>query len=134
MGSAIETMIVEEVETMPEEFRPGVLYVSYEFQTASHLCCCGCGTRVVTPLGKGRWVVSSGCNGPTLSPSVGNTSQTCRSHYLIRDGQVVWVRQMSDAEHLAAIENDRKAAAAALESTAGFWGRFKSWIMRLFGR
>jgi hypothetical protein len=134
MGSPIETIKVEEVEAMPKTFRPGVLYVSYEFETASHLCCCGCGTRVVTPLGLGRWSLSQELNGPTLSPSIGNTSRPCRSHYFIRNGRVSWAQEMSDEEHLFAIAADRKAAVEALAPTLGCWDRFKLWVMNSIRR
>lgn len=128
MGFPIESIRVEEVETMPKAFLPGVLYVSYEFGTASHLCCCGCGTRVVTPLGPGRWTLTQEENGPTLNPSIGNTSQPCRSHYFIRNGRVIWARVMTDEEHSFAIAADRKAAAEALAPTIGWWARFKQWL------
>lgn len=134
MGFPIETIQTEEVETMPKTFRPGVLYVSYEFETASHLCCCGCGTRVVTPLGPGRWRLTQGRNGPTLSPSIGNTSQPCRSHYFIRNGQVRWAREMSDEEHLFAIAADREAAIEALAPTLGWRMRVKLWGMKWIKR
>jgi hypothetical protein len=29
---------------------PGVIYISERYATAVHLCCCGCGYEVVTPL------------------------------------------------------------------------------------
>ena len=38
------------VEFIPRELNEGVLYISKQFKTASHLCCCGCGTKIVTPL------------------------------------------------------------------------------------
>jgi hypothetical protein len=31
------------VRHLPDELRPGLLYISMEYATASHLCCCGCG-------------------------------------------------------------------------------------------
>ncbi len=38
------------VETMPEKIEPGILYISMEYATAAHCCCCGCGEEVVTPF------------------------------------------------------------------------------------
>lgn len=38
------------VEYIPRELEVGVLYISKKFKTATHLCCCGCGTKIVTPL------------------------------------------------------------------------------------
>ena len=34
------------VATMPEMFESGILYVSMEYATAAHRCCCGCGEEV----------------------------------------------------------------------------------------
>ena len=57
---------------MPQDLRPGVLYVSEEFGAAAHLCACGCGEKVSTPLGPTEWSLEETGGGPTLRPSVGN--------------------------------------------------------------
>ncbi len=44
----------------------------------------------------------------TLHPSIGNWGFPCRSHYLIRRNQVVWVRGMSDREISLVRERDRR--------------------------
>jgi hypothetical protein len=38
------------VRNAPRELEPSVLYISMEYATAVHSCCCGCGERVVTPF------------------------------------------------------------------------------------
>ena len=38
----------EFVEFIPEKLEEGVVYVSFEYATAMHLCCCGCGREVST--------------------------------------------------------------------------------------
>lgn len=78
------------VHYMPKELDPGVLYVSDEFGTAAHLCACGCGTKVRTPLGPTEWSLEETDRGPSLRPSVGSWQLPCRSHYWIREGKVVW--------------------------------------------
>ncbi len=45
----------EFVRFVPERLDHGVLYLSMEFATASHLCCCGCGSKVVTPFTPTDW-------------------------------------------------------------------------------
>lgn len=45
------------VDAMPATLHDGVLYVSMFFNTVVHQCCCGCGTRVVTPLSPVEWRV-----------------------------------------------------------------------------
>jgi hypothetical protein len=44
-------IVLQRVVAMPREFAPGILYVSDEFGVAGHLCACGCGSKVVVPLG-----------------------------------------------------------------------------------
>jgi hypothetical protein len=73
--------VLQRVRYMPKELQPGVLYVSEEFLTAAHLCACGCGAKIRTPLGPAEWSVEEAPQGPTLWPSVGNWQQGCRSHY-----------------------------------------------------
>jgi Family of unknown function (DUF6527) len=94
----------ELVEYIPESLEEGVLYISEQFGTAVHKCCCGCGEEVVTPLGPTEWSHWFDSNGVTLDPSIGNWSYACRSHYLIRNGKVVWAGSMSKG----AIEYGRK--------------------------
>lgn len=43
------------VRSVPKDLEPGVLYVSVEYATAIHACCCGCGNQVVTPLTPTDW-------------------------------------------------------------------------------
>ena len=78
----------EFVELIPEELKQGTLYVSIHFATASHLCCCGCGNKVVTPIRPTDWKFI--CDGKTISlePSIGNWSFPCQSHYWIRNNRV----------------------------------------------
>jgi hypothetical protein len=53
--TAINRIQPEFVEFIPERLNPGILYVSRRFSTATHLCCCGCGSEVVTPLNPAKW-------------------------------------------------------------------------------
>ncbi|MFD1122485.1 DUF6527 family protein [Methylophilus flavus] len=89
---------------MPQQLVPGVLYVSYEYHTAAHLCACGCGVKVRTPLGVSEWSIDEDYEGPSLWPSIGNWQQKCKSHYVIRRGEVVWADQWSERK----IEAGRK--------------------------
>jgi len=81
---------LEHVHYMPKELKLGVLYVSKEFKTAAHLCACGCGAKIRTPLGQTEWSIDETNKGPTLHPSVGNWQQACQSHYWIYQGEVRW--------------------------------------------
>jgi Family of unknown function (DUF6527) len=72
------------VEYMPERLEEGVVYVSIRFKIASHLCCCGCGNEVVTPLSPTGWELTYDGVSVSLHPSIGNWGFPCRSHYWIR--------------------------------------------------
>jgi hypothetical protein len=87
---------LEQVHFMPKLLEPGILYVSEEFETAAHLCPCGCGEKIRTPLGPTEWSLTEGRNGPSLSPSIGNWHLPCRTHYWIRDGRVVWAKNWTE--------------------------------------
>lgn len=78
------------VHYIPRTLEPGLLYVSAEFGAAVHLCACGCGAKVSTPLGPTEWALEETTNGPSLTPSIGNWQLPCRSHYWIQDGDVIW--------------------------------------------
>ena len=86
---------------MPATLESGLIYVSEEFGVAIHLCACGCGDKVVTPLGPTDWELTGRQDTPTLWPSVGNWQSPCRSHYIVRRGRVLWRRQWT-AEEIAA--------------------------------
>ena len=59
---------------IPESLAPGVLYVSMEYATAAHSCCCGCGEEVVTPFTATDWKMTFDGQAISLWPSVGNWS------------------------------------------------------------
>lgn len=95
----------EFVELVPNHLREGVLYVSLNYNTALHKCCCGCGNEVVTPLSPVDWSLGYDGESVTLRPSIGNYSFACRSHYWITNNRVDWVPVPS----LQRIAEDRAA-------------------------
>ena len=103
--SAVASFEHQFVTSAPRELSPGVLYVSLAYCTMLHLCACGCGRKVVTPLSPNDWSMTF--NGKTVSiyPSIGSWSLPCQSHYFIRYGKVVWARQWSYEQ----IKKNRKA-------------------------
>jgi hypothetical protein len=80
----------EFVETIPDRLDDGVIYVSVSYATVLHLCCCGCGSEVVTPLSPDSWSVTFDGQSVSLRPSIGNWSFPCRSHYWIDRNTVRW--------------------------------------------
>lgn len=71
------------LEYIPNELEEGILYISREYKTVIHLCVCGCKNKTVTPINKGGWVLTEEDGKVSLSPSIGNYSFPCRSHYVI---------------------------------------------------
>ena len=58
-------------EYIPTDLDEGLLYVSMDYATASHLCACGCRSKIATPLGRADWVLTFDGT-VTLRPSIGN--------------------------------------------------------------
>lgn len=103
------------VEHFPEILVPGVLYVSLEFGSVAHTCCCGCGEEVVTPLTPTDWKITYDGETITLHPSVGSWTLPCRSHYVIRRSRVIEAPPWTDAEIAAERRRDRRAKASHFE-------------------
>ena len=78
------------VQRVPSPLEDGVVYVSIEFGTVIHKCCCGCGDKVVTPLTPTDWTLIYDGQSISLKPSIGRWSATCRSHYWIERNHVRW--------------------------------------------
>jgi hypothetical protein len=86
------------VESFPRTLEDGVLYISQRFSTACHRCCCGCGTKIVTPLRPTEYRLTIVDGKASLYPSIGNWNHPCRSHYLIRHGRVIPAGAMGERE------------------------------------
>lgn len=97
------------MQHIPERMEPGILYVSMEYGTVAHRCCCGCGEEVVTPLTPTDWKLIYDGETISLRPSVGNWSLACRSHYVIDHGRVIEAGPWSD-ERIAAERRRDKIA------------------------
>lgn len=134
------------VRNFPDALEPGVLYVSMEFGTATHSCCCGCGEEVVTPFTPTGWKMTF--DGETVSvwPSVGSGSLPCRSHYVIDRGRVREAGEWNSAQVAAARQRDSITVASGdtpatvpapqptsvptvrAEKVLGWWTRLHRWL------
>lgn len=138
----VDRLRLERVHYMPKVLEPGVLYASEEFGAAAHLCACGCGAKIRTPLGPTEWRLEETHDGPSLSPSVGNWQQPCRSHYWIWRGDVEWHGDWTEAQVQAGRhrEHQRRQAyfserknlrrAQALSPSQHLWNFIKNLVRR----
>jgi hypothetical protein len=88
----------EFVEFIPDELKERTLYISIKYCTAVHKCCCGCGREVVTPLSPTAWKLIFDGKTVSISPSIGNWSLPCRSHYFITKNKVAWASKWTDKQ------------------------------------
>ncbi|NOU48060.1 MAG: hypothetical protein HOO86_13510 [Bacteroidales bacterium] len=86
------------VEFIPSLIEDGILYISVMYKTVVHLCACGCGNKVVTPLSPTYWAFTFDGKSISLSPSIGNWSYECQSHYWIKKNQIRFVKKWNDWE------------------------------------
>jgi hypothetical protein len=127
---------------IPERIEPGVLYISMDFATAVHRCCCGCEEKVVTPFTPTDWKMTFDGETISLRPSVGNWNIPCRSHYVIDRSRVIEARPWTDwqianergrdkevkaqfyGEH-SAVEDEERPAIRDKEPASVWWPRIK---------
>lgn len=128
--SASHFLRPEFVDSFPFTMESGVLYVSTAYNTCGHLCCCGCGHEVVTPLSPAQWSFTYDGENLSLNPSVGNWALPCRSHYWIRKGTVQWTRRYSSDEISENRIRDRQELAQQDDEVR--FGRFAG-LRRRFG-
>lgn len=94
----IERLEQRFVTSAPRELDPGILYISLEYTTMLHLCACGCGSKVVTPLSPKDWRFTFDGRTVSVNPSVGSWSLPCRSHYVIEHGVIRWAGDWTDEQ------------------------------------
>lgn len=85
----LEPVFVAEIPLVGD-LEHGKLYLCLGYRAVVHLCACGCGAKVSTPLHPTGWQLTFDGLAVSLSPSVGNWSERCMSHYVIRRNRVVW--------------------------------------------
>lgn len=132
----LEVITFQPVEFMPRQLEPGVLYVSRKYGTAAHLCACGCGAKIRTPLGPTEWAIEQTSHGLSVWPSIGNWQQACQSHYIIRNGRIVWCDTWTPEQILAGRQEEearRHAYYDALYAPRGFWANLRRALKTLLG-
>lgn len=107
------------VDAIPETLEERTLYVAMDFATAAHKCCCGCGQEVITPLSPTDWKIVYDGVSVSLSPSIGNWSFPCQSHYWIVRNTIEWAEQwtLEEIEAGRVIDRRRKQGLQNTNST-----------------
>lgn len=129
------------VDFIPDRLETGVLYISRRYATATHLCCCGCGLEVVTPLNPAKWRLDERDGTVSLTPSIGNWSFPCKSHYWIIGNEVRWAAAMAPALIAAVKACDRRdvvelgrqpvgLAHAITRRAQELWAKTRRWLER----
>jgi hypothetical protein len=138
------------VKHIPDSLDDGVLYISMEYATAAHRCCCGCGEEVVTPFSPRDWKLTFDGETISLWPSIGSWTLPCRSHYVIDHSAVIsgstWnERRISKrVEHVPDLPSDHSEPGEPSEtspttapveepSSRGFWRTLLKRISRFSG-
>ena len=124
MSGRIATFRLVRCERFPEQPELGSFYYSEDFRSSLHLCACGCGQSVVLPIKPAGWQMEVAGAAVSLYPSVGNREFDCKSHYLIRDGAVIWLANMSEREVAASRQRDEQHIRAV--HRISIWERLKN--------
>jgi hypothetical protein len=119
----------EFVKTIPREIENGVIYISFEYATAIHKCCCGCGNEVITPFSPSEWKITFDGETITLHPSLGNWNLKCRSHYWIRNSVVEWAPKWNQKQIASAKKRDFVDEQKQLKGK-----KKKTFFRRVFGK
>ena len=135
----------EFVKHFPDVLEAGVLYISEEYASAGHLCCCGCGEEVITPLNPAQWQLRKSEAGISLYPSVGNWKFACQSHYWISDNCVedagamsrsridaVKRRDRRDKDRYAQLTNASAGIQFPVQQKSSFLGNISNWWRELW--
>lgn len=108
MSLPIVKFQIEFVDSVPDDIKECTLYISILYNTAIHLCPCGCHQEVVTKIAPHRWSLTYDGESVTLSPSVGNWSLPCQSHYWIKKNNIIWADSWSTKKIKKIRQSERK--------------------------
>jgi len=124
---------LSKVEELPSTVDERIVYVSDEYELAVLKCACGCGHTVTLLLGDGHRVRD--VDGfADISPSIGVWDAPCRSHFLIRQGRVVWSEDFSDSEIRSAMLRQLKRHIKSAVPRRRWYTRFTAWAARIIRR
>lgn len=96
------------VDAAPETLQAHTLYVSLTCATVIHLCPCGCGSEVVTPISPTDWRLEFDGKSISLFPSVGNWTLPCKSHYIVTRNRIRWAGRWTEQQIRAGRDRDQR--------------------------
>src|ERR1700749_4168961 len=105
MRRVLQHKFVEYIPAQPDE---GTLYISVQYKTVEHLCICGCGNKVVTPITPNDWRLTFDGVSVSLYPSIGNWSFPCRTHYFVTNNKIEMMRNWSENRIKDSREDEQK--------------------------
>lgn len=136
MNQSIKAFSVQFVEYMPELINQGELYISMKYSVVIHLCACGCGEKVVTPLSPDDWHMKYDGETISLYPSIGNWDFPCQSHYWIRRNKVINAERLDKQETYKrksfVSKNDTENVKSKVSKKGKGWKRFMKSILTGF--
>jgi len=94
------------VEYIPDDLEDRTIYISIDYATAVHKCCCGCDHEVVTPFSQTDWQLIFDGQSISLYPSIGNWNFACQSHYWIERNKIKWAPRWSKEKINTEITHD----------------------------
>lgn len=87
----VDQYSVEVVNQIPTIIENGILYVSFLYNVSVHNCPCGCGEQVIILINPNGWSIKYNGEEVSFSPSIGNWTFECKSHYYITNNRVNWI-------------------------------------------
>ncbi len=139
---AFEPIKHEFVDAIPDKLANRTLYVCIDYATAVHKCCCGCGEEVVTPFSPTDWKLTFDGVSISLTPSIGNWSFACQSHYWIVNDTIRWAGSWTPDQIAAGRQRDRLAKQVQIETKSlghkvpekkmGVWQKMYTWFSRIW--
>lgn len=86
----IKKLSLRFVKIIPDHIEAGVLYISMEYRFSRHSCGCGCGEIIDIIFSPTDWKMIFDGSTVSITPSIGNWSYHCKSHYWITKNIIVF--------------------------------------------
>jgi hypothetical protein len=107
------------VEAIPDNIEPGIIYISGSRRTPCHLCVCGCGHEMTTPISPTDWQVKFDGESVSLSPSIVLWEFKCKSHYWIIKSRIRHSGQWNERQVQQGREREKQRKSDFYKKPAG---------------